>query len=191
MTSSPQRRAVTLAALVFMPVLCLTPACSSDTPTEPAAAPSPPAAPAPSATSQEPLDLKKAATIRVGAHEVTVIASSYQQPLRAQFPPRRSGYEYAGLEVRVCVDRGPGPMGVSWDGWMLTYVDSTSVEPLNAWSDDWFSVPLFPGSGFEKRVRVGRCVKGWVVFEAPKGERPDLAEYLPEDGPADGPTWNL
>jgi hypothetical protein len=61
--------------------------------------------------------------------------------------------------------------------------------------DDWFSVPLFPGAGFEKTLRPGRCVRGWVLFEVPKGKRPSLAEYAPTDLDGErityGPSWKL
>ncbi|MEU4825096.1 hypothetical protein AB0H37_24760 [Actinomadura sp. NPDC023710] len=128
-----------------------------------------------------------------GEYKVTATVFSFRQPLRSQFPPRRAGYVFAGLDVRVCLDGGPGPSTVSWDPWSLTYPDATTIDPVRSWSDDWFSVPLFPG--FEKTLRPGRCMRGWVLFEAPKGKRPHLAEYAPTnvDGErvSDGPSWEL
>ncbi|NEA21605.1 hypothetical protein [Actinomadura bangladeshensis] len=128
-----------------------------------------------------------------GEYKVTATVFSYRQPLRSQVPPRRGGYVYAGLEVRVCLDSGPGASTVSWDPWSLTYPDNTTIETVNSWSDDWFSVPLFPG--MDRPLRPGRCLRGWVLFEVPKGKRPGLAEYAPTDvygdQITDGPSWEL
>ncbi|MFC5186712.1 DUF4352 domain-containing protein [Actinomadura harenae] len=50
--------------------------------------------------------------------------------------------------------------------------------PPGEWADDWFSVPLYPAPP-PKVVRVGDCVRGWVLFEIPKGKHPTRMEYNP------------
>jgi hypothetical protein len=133
--------------------------------------------------------------VQAGAYRATVTVYRYQQPLRSRFPSDRAGFVYAGIDVHVCLDQGPGPVSVSWEPWSLIYPDDTTVEPVHAWSDDWFSVPLFPGGGFEKLLHPGRCVSGWALFEVREKKRPIRAEYSPTD--ADGnvveswPSWRL
>ncbi|WP_141576140.1 DUF4352 domain-containing protein [Actinomadura sp. WMMA1423] len=133
--------------------------------------------------------------LQTGEYRSSAAVFAFRQPLSSRFPPDREGYVFAGLDVRVCLDKGPGPSTVSWEPWSLTYPDDTTIDPVNSWSDDWFTVPLFPGAGFEKTLRPGRCMRGWVLFEVPKGKRPSLAEYAPTDLDGeritDGPSWKL
>ncbi|MEW2353420.1 hypothetical protein [Spirillospora sp. NPDC029432] len=147
-------------------------ACSSGgarpTATPPATATSAATAPSTPTSPPGPLRLKQPFTLSNDPFPVTATAFAYRQPLPSRFPPDRSGYVFAGLDVRVCIEAGPGPVGVSWEPWSLTYADSTIAEPVSAWSDDWFSVPLFPGEGFGKSVRPGKCVRGWVIYEVRK-----------------------
>jgi hypothetical protein len=92
--------------------------------------------------------------------------------------PERAGYEYIGVEVRMCIvtDAGPEPTTVSWAPWSLTFADDTVAEAMSSWSDEWWSVPLYPQ---DRAVRPGSCVRGWVPFEAPKGSKPVAVNYQP------------
>jgi hypothetical protein len=64
--------------------------------------------------------------------------------------------------------------------WTLDYADGTSIEPVSEWSSEWFSVPLYPGA--ERQVPVGRCVRGWILYEVRKGSKPAEVVYGPEGG---------
>lgn len=103
-----------------------------------------------------------------------------RQPLRAVVPdlPERAGYEYIGLEVRMCVvtTANSEPTTVSWGPWSIAFADDTVAEALSSWSAEWWSVPLYPQ---ERVVRPGSCVRGWIPFEVPKGSKPTMVTYQP------------
>lgn len=115
--------------------------------------------------------------------DVTVAATAYAyRALKSQFPPERKGYRFFGADVKVCVTKIPDPskdVSLSWEPWSLAFADSTTIEPVDSWSDDWFTVPLY--SGFGKTVRLGKCLRGWVLFEVPAGKRPVTVNYGPRD----------
>jgi hypothetical protein len=126
-----------------------------------------------------PVKLETTAVIRDSDSTVNATVFAYRQPLPSGFPPRRSGYVYRGLDVRVWIVSARTPTGMSWDPWRLAYADDTSIEPVNVRSDAWFNVPLYPGT--MRRVRPGRCVRGWIIFQVPKHKRPSGAAYEPTD----------
>lgn len=143
------------------------------------------------ATSQAPgapttpvrdLGLGATATLADTGSTAVATAYAYRQPLRSMFPPDRHGYTYAGVDARVCIQRltDGDRVPVSWAPWSLEFADDTVTEPVSSWSDEWFRVPLYPA--VERLVRVGKCVRGWILFEVPKGKRPVRIVYAPESG---------
>jgi hypothetical protein len=148
----------------------------------------------PSKTPSSPKDAALGATMTIEDPEavITVKATGYR-PLKREFPPDRKGYAYGGVNalLRVPQVHGVDSVAVSWMPWSLEFADDTVIEPVSSWSDEWFAVPLYPG--FERTVRKGRCVSGWVLFEVPKGKRPIRVAYAPEssDGTAETATWKL
>lgn len=110
--------------------------------------------------------------------EVTVLR--VRQPLRpiVDGVEAKKGHEHAAAEVKLCVNRNATTevLSVSWYPWALSYTDGTVIEEMSSWSADWWDVPLYPQ---ERTVPAGRCVKGWVPFEVPRGSRPELVTYQP------------
>jgi hypothetical protein len=160
-------------------------ACGSPKPTASATAPpGGPAVASPSPTATGPLKLGTARTFTYPTWSARVTVYAYRQPLRSQFPPQQHGTTYVGADVKYCNLMSAGQnTSVSWAPWSLGFKDDTSIDSVTEWSPEWFSVPLYPAVG--KTVPVGRCVRGWVLFAAPKGKRPARIAYSPqaEDGP--------
>lgn len=159
-------------------------ACGTSKPTADAAPPSSGAgAASPAPTQTGPLKLGTARTLTYPKWSARVTVYSYRQPLRSQFPPDKHGTTYAGADVRYCDLKSEGQgMSVSWAPWSLDFADDTSIDSVSEWSPEWFNVSLYPAVG--KNVPVGRCVRGWVLFAAPKGKRPVRVTYSPggDDG---------
>jgi hypothetical protein len=153
---------------------------------------------APSAQQVQPTAAKDAAlgttlTVKDPAATAKATAYRYRQPLPSTAPPDRKNYTYAGVDARLCLSQiSDEPLSVSWDPWSLEYADDTVVTPASAWSDETFRVQLYPG--IERRVREGGCVRGWILFEVPKGKRPVRLVYAPDTGsgdPAPPAVWRL
>lgn len=120
----------------------------------------------------------KAQILEHDGWKVTATIYSYRQPLPSEQPPSRHGFVYAGLDVRLCVDRIPeGQDGaVASDPWSLVYPDDTVTEPANVVRED-FTVPLYPQSG--RNVPAGECVRGWIAYEVARDKKPGRAVYAP------------
>lgn len=158
-------------------------------PTQLAAASEGPAGPA---STSGPLAFGRTRELVDQTGTVRATAFAYR-PLRSQFPPGRKGFAFAGVDVKVCVTKitDPSKKGtLSWAPWSLAFADSTTLDPVSSWSDDWFTVPLYPG--FDKTVREGGCVRGWALFEVPKGKRPVRVVYAPQSEGGTGPLeWKV
>lgn len=161
--------------------------CSGSEAAAPSAAPAVPLeqpSPTPTPTPTGPSRLGSTQETRRDDSLATVTLLRVRQPLRAVVPglPERTGYEYIGLEVKVCVVENTGEaITVSWAPWSIEFTDDTSATPLSAWGDQWWSVPLYPQN---RTMRVGACARGWVPFEVPKGSRPKTVVYQPGSGNA-------
>jgi hypothetical protein len=110
-------------------------------------------------------------TVAVTVYHVRSVKS------RADFgePSRR----FIGIDVRVCVTAATGgPVSISQQPWTVDYADDTQAEPITEWWDGEFSVPLYPA---ERKVAVGRCVRGWIMFRPLKG-RATTVSYAPGSG---------
>ncbi|MFA1540492.1 hypothetical protein [Actinomadura monticuli] len=196
--STPRPRLVLRAVLVAVSAAALAACQSSDEP-GPAAHASPPAtsaAPAPSPTAREPVRLGVTVPTTNGTQgraRVTVLA--YRQPLRprpGRGAPQRAGHVYAGLDVRVCVDRTASVERLVWTQWKLVYSGGPATSPVASAGQDWFSVQVYPAARY---VRAGQCVRDWIPFEVPKDKRPQRVEFTPQNDsgqPVDGgPGWAL
>jgi hypothetical protein len=76
--------------------------------------------------------------------------------------------------VRVCLPQitDDAPLEITWEPWSVEFADDTVATPSDGADQSFFDVPLYPSPGLARRVAEGRCVRGWIVFEVPKGERP-------------------
>jgi hypothetical protein len=120
---------------------------------------------------------------------VTVTVYAYRV-LHSSNPPQRKGYEYGGADVRGCVIKSPTgvPVGLSWNPWSVAFADDTTANAADSWSPDDFQVALYPAS--DRVTKPGHCVRGWIIFEVPKGKKPARVVYAPVS--ASAPTeWAI
>jgi hypothetical protein len=177
--------------LASAPIIALA-ACSGTQSVADKAPPPTAITPSPTPTYTGPLKLGSARTLTDPNTQFRVTVYAYRQPLHSQFPPERHGTTYAGADVKYCNLKSGQATSVSWGPWSLEYSDDTTVDAVDEWSAEWFDVSLYPAVG--KTVPVGRCVRGWILFAAPKGKRPVRIMYSPDgDGTAPIPVteWSV
>ena len=162
--------------LASAPILVLA-ACSGAHPSTDKAAPPTATTPSPSPSATGPLRPGNSRTLTYPSGSLRVTMYAYRQPLHSEFPPERHGTTYAGADVKYCNLKSEKQTSVSWDPWSLEYSDDTTVDAVDEWSPEWFDVSLYPA--VDKTIAVGRCVRGWILFAAPKGKRPVRVVYSP------------
>jgi hypothetical protein len=125
----------------------------------------------------------KFGTTVVEGTEASATVYAYRQPVAASATrPDQAGYEWAAIDIKVCaltsngVDAG---ITVSPAPWALVYADSGTQEPSNIGYQQ-FPNPAYPFT--DHPLAWGHCVRGWLVFPAPKGRRPAVVEYQPGAG---------
>jgi len=154
-----------------------TPSASSATPS--AAAPATTAAAVAETTPPPALRLGKTATVSDGEGPalVTATALAYRQPVAkgAPRPDDQPGYVWGAADVKVCM-KIPDQTVSRWT-WVLMYADGAVIEPSST-GYVHFPNPAYPWD--DQPVRVGRCVRGWIVFPVPSGERPASIQYQPD-----------
>ncbi len=148
----------------------------AQTTTDVAAAATTTAAPAPSAARAYKFG-EKATNAERGS---TSTAYAYKQPVaKNATPPDQEGFEWAAADVEVC----PTTTNVVVrDSWRLVYADNTTIDPSSIGYQQ-FPEPAYPWD--EREVIGGRCVRGWITFPAPVGEKPAFVEYAPQGFTAD------
>ncbi|WP_157251157.1 hypothetical protein [Nonomuraea typhae] len=169
----------------FVLVIGLTAACAAApaaTPTVTAETPSViVASPTPSPPAQAPAGSTQESVAEDSAVKVTLLR--YRQPFTPTIADLidRKGYEYGGIEVKLCLTRNNSSLqlSVSWDPWALSYEDGTVIKTPSSYNLGAWAEPLYPQDHI---VRTGRCVRGWIPFEAPKGKKPELVLYQPGAG---------
>ena len=155
-----------------------------------------PAAPVPveQPTSASPTPKPSPGTPAVGGKQTSADADSsvdvtvlrMRQPFTPTVPAvlDRKGYQYAAVEVKLCVTRydEQPPVRVSWAPWALSWKSGVVAQAANSWSPGWWEEPLYPQ---DHPVRTGRCVRGWIPFEVRAADgRPELVTYAPGEGAA-------
>jgi len=95
-----------------------------------------------------------------------------------QFEKPKAGQQFVGLLVQFCLDKNDtnDDLGVSSYPWSLRYRSGTVITDSTFMSDASLS-PAYPEN---EVVPVGTCAKGWVFYEAPKAETPNLVVYSPQ-----------
>lgn len=159
------------------------PSVAKATDTPPAASLTPSPTPSPS---QETLKLGDTADIDTADSKFTAATLAYKDsgiPDVAQL--LNADQKWAALEVKVC-NKGPETIGVSPFPWSLAYKDGARVEATHMTGNE-LPQPLYP---LEAKVKNGDCVRGYVLFQAPKKGTPERVLYSPEmlDEPAE---WQL
>ncbi|WP_162189874.1 hypothetical protein [Dactylosporangium aurantiacum] len=103
---------------------------------------------------------------------------AYRQPTAASAPrPGSPGTEWASADVLVCLDAiGPDDdyIYVNRSPWSLVYADGTVAAPSSV-TYQQFDAPEYPIT--DRTLKVGRCIRGWITFTAPAGQRATMVEY--------------
>lgn len=142
----------------------------------------------PSPTADKPRDFGEILTFNDSATAATIKATvlGYEQGIKAQSTANQefntSGYEWAALEIKVCITEGTG--GTTRYPWILAYEDGARIEPSSVTYGD-FPKPEYP---YEATVKAGDCVRGKTVFAVPGNQRPERVLYTPEALP-EGAEW--
>lgn len=117
---------------------------------------------------------------KVDGPKMTVVAYAYKQPVAAKAPkPDQDGFEWAAADVEVCAKEA-GFLNNSV--WVLIYADHTRFEPSSVGYRQ-FPEPEYPWADTD--VTAGQCVRGWITFAVPAGQRPVTVHYQPDGFQAD------
>lgn len=160
------------------------PAVTVPTPVTPSSATGSPATspstlPPPSAPASPPVPkLGTAQLLKKNGTNARLTVFAYRQPTAANATrPQSPGTEWASADVQVCLDA----IGADFDSitvnrkpWSLIYADGTVATPSSI-TYQQFDTPEYPVA--ERTLKVGRCVRGWVTFTAPAGQRATMVEY--------------
>lgn len=119
---------------------------------------------------------------------LTVFA--YRQPTAATATrPQAPNTEWASADVQVCLDALSADFDYAYVNrtpWSLVYADGTVANPSPV-TYQQFDAPVYPVA--DRTLKPGRCVRGWVTFTAPAGQRATMVEYQSEVGRADVFDW--
>jgi hypothetical protein len=136
------------------------------------AAATPPAA---TASAANPAVLKLGAKADGPVSASTVY--SWKQPVADKAPkPEQDGMEWGAADVEICA-KIDGAM--SRTNWRLTYADHTTIEPSSTGYRQ-FPAPEYPWD--ERDLTAGQCVRGWLTFAVPAGQKPATVQYQPRGG---------
>jgi hypothetical protein len=150
--------------------------CGEVDPDAKVAAVSPSVAPSPST----PAILALGQVHTTSDKQARVTVHAYKQPAAKNAPaPQQDDAEWGSLDVEVCIDSlNPDGLGssVSQGPWALFLANNGIIKsPGISYSS--FPIPGYPMDSRE--VPPGQCVRGWIVFPVPIGQKPARAEYAP------------
>ncbi len=109
-------------------------------------------------------------TLRESRTGRTVTLVAYEQPWTSsnQFTKPKTGFSYATIDVKGCAGSEDDAFGFNPFSFGLAMADSTRIEPaLAAREPRLASGPL----------AANDCVRGWIVFEVPTGQRAEFVVY--------------
>jgi hypothetical protein len=93
-----------------------------------------------------------------------------------------AGYTWASADVQVCtLDSAKQTVTVDWKTWGLHYTDNSLAVAAEA-NNDAFPRPEYPFT--PRTLPAGTCVRGWITFSAPGGQRPTTIDYTPHGADA-------
>lgn len=88
-----------------------------------------------------------------------------------------------GAMTKFCAEADN--LAASWMPWMLADEDGGQYPPAGTvWGDD--PVPQYPNDP-ERLIASGKCAKGWIFFEVPKGTK--VAEVVYSNSVGDHADW--
>lgn len=93
-----------------------------------------------------------------------------------QFEKPGKGNGYFGVLAQWCLDRNDrrADLTISPFPWSLRFPDGTIVEPT--FLSEPSVTPTYP---VDQVIPVGTCGKGWIIFEGPAKQKPNLLVYAP------------
>lgn len=173
-------RAVVVATLLLVATACgdaNAPAASAPEVSATAASTTvPSSAAAPGLATANVYKLGQTVTLPDDSADVTVFG--YRQPIDS-VRGLNPGMVWSAAEVRVCLSKVLSEqVRVSEEPWTLVYPDGGIYEPTKITYRD-FPAPEYP-KGDGRTTLPGRCVRGWIVFQTPKEEKPQYVEYAPD-----------
>lgn len=155
------------------------PATSPAAQQQPRSAASITAATPPAATTSTPVQAP--ATLKLGIKADGSVSTStvysWKQPVADKAPkPEQDGFEWGAADVEICA-KIDGAM--SRANWRLTYADHTTIEPSGTGYRQ-FPEPEYPWD--ERDLTAGQCIRGWLTFAVPAGQKPATVQYQPRGG---------
>ena len=145
--------------------------------TAPATQPAASALPAASSPTSAVHSFGETASRSFDGYGYTATAYAYKQPTGTSAPrPDQAGYVWASADVKVCA--GSQTITVSNSPWSLVYADDTAIK-ASMTGYRQFQQPEYPFG--DQQVDAGRCLRGWITFAVPGGQRPTMVEYHPQD----------
>lgn len=138
--------------------------------------------------SEDPFKLGDTANISAPSEgfEFSAVALTYKDTGIVGIPETLpEGHKFAAAEVKVC-NKGDKTFPVSPFAWSLAYEDGARVDSTHISGGD-FPRPLYP---LEAKVKGGDCVRGHILFEAPKEGRAERVLYSPS-GVDDSVEWQI
>jgi peptidoglycan hydrolase-like protein with peptidoglycan-binding domain len=160
------------------------PPAAAGSPSGPAATPSvAPTTPPPSSPAVTANALGRTVDIDGGdGIRVTATVYAYRQPSAPGATSPGPGLEWASADVQMCLRTAPAgtTIGVSQRPWRFAYRDGRTAE-FGSVTYQQFPSPAYPND--QRPISAGRCVRGWLTFPVPTGERPAWVEYAPEGAP--------
>ena len=116
--------------------------------------------------------LGKAAAANNGQVSATVF--EYRQPVGTGAP---SGTAWGAADVQICIQKSTlFDVSVSRGAWQVLPATGQPIEARMG-ADTGFPQPAYP-TDF-KRLAPGQCVRGWIGFAIPGGQRPVAVQYAP------------
>jgi len=106
--------------------------------------------------------------------QVAATVFAYRQPAG---PPTAGDAVWGAADVQVCVQPNAiFDVSVSRGPWQLLSRSGHAIPPSLA-SDAGFPQPPYPVD--HRQLKSGECVRGWIAFPVPTGERPTAVRYAP------------
>ena len=114
---------------------------------------------------------------------VSTTVYAYRQPSVTGGPGAGpAGYTWGSADVQVCtLDSAKQTVTVDWKTWGLHYADNSLAVAAEA-NNDAFPRPEYPFTS--RTLPAGTCVRGWITFSAPGGQRPTTIDYTPHGADA-------
>lgn len=105
----------------------------------------------------------------------TLAVLSYESPLKIEGARAERGFEFSGIEVRGCAgpDSEGSLMAQGPSAFVLRTTGGAGIQPEGFSEDAKVKQPALESMN----PLPGECDRGFVTFQTPRGERPELVIY--------------